>query len=133
MATLSINPVSQISADKDVVNSEIFIAAPRERVFQALTDARQASQWWGQKDGYHLEGFKLDARVGGKWSTFGSSANMGPYKIEGEILELDPPRLLTYTWLSSWMPKNTKVTWELEKQSTVTLVNLTHTGFAGDE
>ena len=50
MAILSTHPVSQISADKDVVNSEIFIAAPRERVFEALTDARQASQWWGKKD-----------------------------------------------------------------------------------
>jgi uncharacterized protein YndB with AHSA1/START domain len=133
MATLSITPVSQISPDNNVVTSEIFIAAPRERVFEALTDAKQAAQWWGQKDGYHLKEFNLDARVGGKWSTSGQSVNMGLYKIEGEILELDPPRLLAYTWLSSWMPKNTKVVWELENQNRGTLVKLTHTGFAGDE
>jgi len=132
MATLSITPLSQISSDNNVVTSEIFVSVPRERVFEALTDAKQAKQWWGQKEGYHLRDFSLDARVGGKWSTEGSSLKMGAFRVEGEILELDPPRRLAYTWLSSWMPKNTKVVWELEKQNGGTLVKLTHTGFAGD-
>jgi uncharacterized protein YndB with AHSA1/START domain len=57
---------------------------------------------------------------------------MGEFKIEGEILELDPPRRLTYTWISTWMPKNTRVLWELESKDGGTLVKLTHTGFAGD-
>lgn len=132
MATLSVNPRSQITPDNDIVISEVFILAPRERVFQALTDEKQAAQWWGQKEGYRLSDFNLDPRVGGKWSSSGSSATMGPYKIEGEILELDPPRRLAYTWLSSWMPRSTKVLWELENQNGGTLVKLTHTGFAGD-
>ena len=38
MATVSLTPTSHISADNDVVVSEIFIAAPRERIFQAITD-----------------------------------------------------------------------------------------------
>jgi uncharacterized protein YndB with AHSA1/START domain len=132
MATLSIIPVSQISPDSNVVMSEIFITAPRERIFEALTDAKQAAQWWGQNDRYHFSEFNLDARVGGKWSSSGSSLNMGAFKIEGEILELDPPRRLAYTWLSSWMPRNTKVLWELEGKDGGTLVKLTHSGFAGD-
>jgi uncharacterized protein YndB with AHSA1/START domain len=132
MPTLSITPVSQISPDNNVVTSEIFIAAPRERIFEALTDAKQAVQWWGQKDRYHIRDFNLDARVGGKWSTSGSSLKMGSINIEGEILELDPPRRLAYTWLSSWMPRNTRVLWELETKDGGTLVKLTHTGFAGD-
>src|SRR5215467_10416449 len=132
MAAFSITPVSQISADNSVVTSEIFISAPRERVFEALSDAKQAAQWWGQKEGYRLTEFNLDPRVGGKWSTSGSSPNMGATKIDGEILEFDPPRRLAYTWLSSWMPKNTTVVWELENQNGGTLVKLTHTGFAGD-
>ena len=132
MATLSITPISQVSPHNNLVTSEIFIAAPRERIFEALTDAKQAAQWWGQNDRYHLSEFNLDARVGGKWSSSGSSLNMGAFKIEGEILEFDPPRRLAYTWLSSWMPKNTKVLWELEGKDGGTLVKLTHTGFAGD-
>lgn len=132
MSTLSIAPISQISPDSNVVTSELFIAAPRERVFEALTDPKQAVQWWGKSDRYRFSEFNLDARVGGTWSSSGSSQNMGSFKIEGEILELDPPRRLAYTWLSSWMPKNTKVVWELENQNGGTLVKLTHTGFAGD-
>src|SRR6266513_885384 len=101
MATLSITRVSQISSDNNVVTSEIFIAAPRERIFEALTDAKQAAQWWGQNERYHFSEFNLDVRVGGKWYSSGSSLNMGEFRIEGEILELDPPRRLAYTWLST--------------------------------
>ena len=132
MATFSTAPVSHISADNEIVKCEIFIAAPRERVFDALTDPKQAMQWWGQKEGYNLTEFNLDPRIGGRWSTSGSSQRMGAIKIEGEILELDPPRRLAYTWLSNWMPKSTTVVWELEKQNNGTVVKLTHTGFAGD-
>ena len=74
MATLSINPVSQISSDTDVVTCEIFIAAPRERIFEALTDPKQAAQWWGQKEHYQMSNFNMDLRKGGKWSTTGKSA-----------------------------------------------------------
>jgi uncharacterized protein YndB with AHSA1/START domain len=132
MATLSITPVSQVSPDNNVVTSEIFIAAPPERVFEALTDPKQAVQWWGKTERYHFSTFSLDARIGGKWSSAGTSPNMGPFTIEGEILELDPPRRVAYTWLSSWMPKNTRVLWELKIKDGGTLVKLTHTGFAGD-
>ena len=132
MATLSIAPISHVSSDNKVVTSEVFIAAPRERVFEALTDPKQAVQWWGQNDRFRCSDFSLDARVGGKWSSSGTSKSGSSFEIEREILELDPPRRLAYTWLSSWMPKNTKVVWELESQNGGTLVKLTHTGFAGD-
>lgn len=132
MATLSIAPVSQISPDNNVITGEIFVSAPRERVFEALTDPQQAVQWWGQNDRYRFSEFSLDARVGGKWSSSGSRQNMGSFKIEGEILEVDPPRRLAYTWLSSWLPKDTKVVWDLENHNGGTLVKVTHTGFGGD-
>lgn len=131
MATLSITPNSQISPDNNAVTCEIFIAAPRERVFQALTDPKQAVQWWGQNDRYHLTEFHIDARVGGKWSTSGGSVKMGDINIHGELLELDPPRRLSYTWISSWLPKPTKVVWELEEHNNGTLLMLAHTGFEG--
>lgn len=132
MATLSINPTSRISSDNDVVVAEIFIAAPRERIFEALTDPRQAVRWWGQNDRYHMNEFQMDVRVGGRWSTTGASVRMGDIEIHGEFLEIDPPRRLAYTWISTWMPKSTKVLWELETQGAGTVVKLTHTGFAGD-
>jgi len=132
MAALSITATSHVSSDNSVVTCEIFIAAPRERIFEALTDPKQAVRWWGQNDRHHLSEFRLEARVGGKWSTSGSSQKMGSIKIEGELLELDPPRRLAYTWISSWMPRKTTVLWELEPRAGGTLVKLTHAGFDGD-
>ncbi len=45
---------TQITPDNNVVLAEIFIAAPPDRVFQALTDPAQMSQWWGQKEMYRV-------------------------------------------------------------------------------
>lgn len=132
MATLSMTPISQITSDNDVVVSEIFIVAPRERIFEALTDPKQAVRWWGARGQYQLDEFEMDVRVGGKWSTAGGSAKMGEIKVHGEFLEVDPPARLAYTWSATWMPAVTKVVWELTSHDNGTLVKLTHSGFAGN-
>jgi uncharacterized protein YndB with AHSA1/START domain len=133
MSTLHVNPTSLISPDNDVVTAEVLIAAPRERVFQAITDPAQAMRWWGQEDRYRLSEFHMDVRVGGKWSCSGQSAAMGgAIAITGEFLEVDPPRKLAYTWTSSWMPVSTEVRWELEAHGNDTILKLTHIGFAGN-
>jgi uncharacterized protein YndB with AHSA1/START domain len=132
MATMS-TPALNITPDNNVVTAEIFIAAPRERIFQALTDPNQAAQWWGQGDKYRFSKFEMDVRVGGQWSCSGTSTTMGAnISVRGEFLEIDPPRRLSYTWTSSWMPTVTQVVWELEPQDGGTLLKLTHTGFAGN-
>jgi uncharacterized protein YndB with AHSA1/START domain len=41
-------PSSQITPNQDAVVTEIEIAAPPERVFQALTDPAQLMRWWGK-------------------------------------------------------------------------------------
>ena len=132
MATANITPISQLTPDNDVLTLELFIAAPRERIFQALTDPAQAAQWWGRKDHYHFTHFNMDVRPGGKWSSKGASPKMGDISVHGEFLEVEPPARLAYTWNSSWMPVLTKVLWELDPQAEGTLVKLTHSGFAGN-
>jgi uncharacterized protein YndB with AHSA1/START domain len=133
MATMTVAPATHISPDNNVVAVEIFIAAPRERVFQALTDPKQAAQWWGQGEKYNFSHFEMGVRVGGQWSCSGTSVTMGAnISVRGEFLEIDPPRRLAYTWSSSWMPAITTVLWELEARNNGTLLKLTHTGFAGD-
>ena len=129
---MSITPTTRISPNNDAVTLEIFIAAPRERIFQALTDPAQAAQWWGRKDQYYFNRFDMDVRVGGKWSMSGTSPKMGDLAVHGEFIEVDPPSRLAYTWISSWMQALTKVLWELDAQVNGTLVKLTHSGFAGD-
>lgn len=133
MATSGIMPTTHVAPDNDVVVAEVFIAAPRERVFEAISDPQQAVQWWGQSGKYRLSEFKMDVRVGGKWSCAGSSENLGDrIEVHGEFLEVDPPYNLAYTWSSSWMPAITEVRWQLESQDSGTLLKLTHTGFAGN-
>jgi uncharacterized protein YndB with AHSA1/START domain len=65
MATL---PISQ---DQDSIQVEFHIAAPPERVFQALTDPQQLLQWWGQKGMYRCTNWTTDVRVGGQWRSEG--------------------------------------------------------------
>jgi uncharacterized protein YndB with AHSA1/START domain len=139
MATVAVTP------DQDVITAEIFIAAPPARVFEAITDPSQMPKWWGQPDMYKITEYKGDVRPGGKWSSVGLGADGTSFRIDGEYLEVDPPRLLVQTWIASFSNSlKTVVRWELEPQSvhglhpngpkkagTGTLVRIHHRGFAG--
>jgi uncharacterized protein YndB with AHSA1/START domain len=121
--------------EQDSVVAEITIAAPPERVFQAITDPKQLMQWFtdGACPAKHWE---LDVRKGGRWR-FGTSASPKPlngvseFRAGGEILELDPPRLLVYTWHANWHDdpaQATVVRWELATSKDGTVVKVTHSG-----
>lgn len=140
MATTSITP------DQDAVIAEIFVAAPPERVFQAITDPAQTSQWWGQKGAYRVTGGNADVRRGGKWFSEGTGDDGTKFRVQGEYMEVDPPRLLVHTWQPNYKPDLpvTVVRWELEpravhglqhagpqKVGTGTVVKLRHSGFKG--
>jgi uncharacterized protein YndB with AHSA1/START domain len=140
MATVAITP------DQNAVVAEIFIAAPPARVFQALTDPQQMPQWWGQAGMYRITEWTGDLRPGGKWSSVGLRADGTSFRVDGEYLEVDPPRRLVQTWVASYSGAlKTVVYWDLEphsvhslqpsgphKSGTGTLVKLRHEGFAGD-
>ncbi len=134
-----------ITADQNAVIAEIFIAAPPARVFQAITDPAKMPLWWGQKDLYRISEWKADVRPGGQWSSVGAGVDGSSFRVDGEYLEVDPPRLLVHTWIASWSgPLKTVVRWELEPQTvhglhtdgprkagTGTLVKIRQEGFAG--
>jgi uncharacterized protein YndB with AHSA1/START domain len=140
MATVAITP------DQNLVTGEIFIAAPPARVFQAITDPKQMPRWWGALDLYRITDWKADVRVGGKWSSDGVGVDGTTFHIDGEYLEVDPPRLLVHTWIASYGGyRKTIVRWELEphnvhglhpsgpqRAGTGTLVKISHEGFAGN-
>ena len=69
MDTVTVTPA------QDAVTGEIFIAAPPERVFQAITDPKQMPQWWGQQGMYRITEWTADLRPGGKWSSVGIGAD----------------------------------------------------------
>jgi uncharacterized protein YndB with AHSA1/START domain len=140
MATATITP------DQNAVVAEIFIAAPPTRVFQAISDPNQLPQWWGQPGLYRVTKSTMDLRPAGKWRSDGIGADGKAFYVEGEYLEVDPPRLLVHTWIGSYSgPMKTIVRWELEphtvhglhpsgpkKSGTGTLVRVRQEGFAGN-
>jgi uncharacterized protein YndB with AHSA1/START domain len=118
--------------EMDAIVSEIQIAAPPERVFQALVDPSKVVKWWGQKGVYACKEFRADVRVGGKWRSSGVDGQGNRFEVGGEYTEVDPPRLLATTWVASWTGElKTTLRWELEAKGTGTLVRVRHSGLAG--
>jgi uncharacterized protein YndB with AHSA1/START domain len=131
MATTLVTP------DQDTIVSEIHVAAPAERVFQALTDPQQLMRWWNSEE-CTTELFEMDTRPGGQWrfenrKTKSNANGVNRCVCQGEVLECDPPRLLAYTWVSSWhedKSRKTIVRWELTSTKDGTHVKVTHSGLA---
>src|SRR2546427_12707973 len=92
MATTKVNP------DADAIVIEVQIAAPPERVFQALIDPNQAMDWW-KNDTVSIENFELEPKVGGRWGYQTNQPVHGVNKllVQGEGLAYDHPRLLCDT------------------------------------
>jgi uncharacterized protein YndB with AHSA1/START domain len=64
-ATGSGDRPERASADREIVLSRV-IDGPRELVFEAFTDVRHLSQWWGP-DGFTTTTRAFEFRVGGMW------------------------------------------------------------------
>ena len=113
---------------------EIEIAAPPARVFAALTDPVQLLAWWGDRHTFPSTHWELDARVGGRWLSRWRGPDGATFALGGEVLEIDPPRLLAYSWWDERYPglPHTTVRYELTATATSTLVTLTHDGFDSD-
>src|SRR5690242_7787513 len=110
---------------------QIEIAASPSRVFEALTDPVQLLAWWGDRLNFPSTDWQLDARVGGKWISRWRGPGGASFALGGEILALDPPRLLAYSWWDERYPglPLTTVRYDLTETATGTLVRMTHDGF----
>lgn len=105
----------------------VFIAAPPERVFAALIDSTTERKWWANTR--HESDFKPGASI--------HYRRNGGTDIEGEILEVDPPNRLVYTF-QSYGPGpqhdegHTKVEHILESDGAWTRLTLIHSNFKRD-
>jgi uncharacterized protein YndB with AHSA1/START domain len=127
-------PESTVSPDHDTIVSEIDIAAPIDRVFKSICDPETVRRRAPQ-----LNAYDMDLRVGGKWRL--EIAMPQPYrgvsvvKHDGEVLEIDPPRLLVYTWYANFHddPKHRSIVrWDLTPTKSGTHVKVTHSGLASE-
>jgi uncharacterized protein YndB with AHSA1/START domain len=131
---MSGDAVTDVTSDADAIVTQIEIAAPPEKVFQALVDPNEVTKWWGGQgagQNFRCTEFQRDLRPGGKWRSAGVDAQGHPFEVTGEYLEIDAPRLLVCTWVASWAAKvKTTVRWELQPMSHGTLVRQRHSGLA---
>lgn len=112
-----------------IVLARVEIAVPPARVFQALT-TEELTKWWGADDQYRTTGFSIDLRPGGKWRSEGRGADGSDFHVEGEVLELDPPKRLVQTWKPSWESgPPTTIVYTLEPIEAGTRVTVRHSGF----
>ena len=74
--------------------------APRELVWQAITQPDQFAQWFGLA-GSRLENVSLDVRPGGRWSATMIIPDAGEMPWDGHYEEVREPELLVMTLLDS--------------------------------
>ncbi|OPC79625.1 ATPase [Embleya scabrispora] len=77
------------TADREIVISRI-IDAPRELVFEAFTDVRHLSGWWGP-EGFTTTTRAFDFRVGGAWDFVMHGPDGTDYQEWITWTELVPP------------------------------------------
>jgi uncharacterized protein YndB with AHSA1/START domain len=108
----------------------VYIKATPEKVWAAIIDPE-----WNGRYGYESQA-EYDLRIGGAYRAFPSDAmrehGAPDVIIDGEILEIDPPRRLVQTWRALWSPEMeadgfTRVTWELDEAfGSSTRLTVTH-------
>jgi len=116
---------SPMSAPKHVF--EVYIRTTPERLWQAITDPAVT------------EAYYFNSRIESDW-TPGSPYTMrkpdGELSLDGEILELDPPRKLVQSFNMRWLPDvadpPSRVTWEITPMGDICRLSLTHDGFASE-
>lgn len=119
--------IADLGAGK--ILATVDIAAPPERVFRALT-TDEVTRWWGSEDTYRTTEFAADLRVGGAWHAKGAGASGPPFIVQGEYLELDPPKKIVHTWRPDWdQGPATTVTYLIEPTMLGSRVTVRHEGF----
>lgn len=117
---------------KGSILARVDIAAPPERVWKAITE--EVASWWGSDELYRTTKHTVDLRPGGTYRSEGVGADGHTFHVDGEIVELDPPRRYVVTWKPSWSAEPaTLVTYMLEPTARGTRLTLSHTGFTSAE
>ena len=103
---------------QDSIESEIFIEAPIERVWELLTTAEHLGSWFGDA------GAEIDLRPGGelelRWKN--------QFKVKGTVERVEPTTAFAYRWHHA--EGATLVEFRLASEDNGTRVNVVESGFA---
>jgi uncharacterized protein YndB with AHSA1/START domain len=106
----------------------IYINAPAEKIFHALTDGPTTREYWFHEN-------VSDWKIGSKWShrRLDGSAD----DVVGTVLENDPPHRLVTIWAAPAAPddpaQQSRVTFEIEPVGGVCRLTVTHDELPPDQ
>jgi len=111
-----------LSRDCECIHQEVLIKAGRDRVYRALTDAKQFSKV--TELSYHAAATEISPELGGAFSLFGGM-------IVGRHIEMLPGERLVQAWREkTWDPgAYSIVSFQLEAPGSETKVIFDHRGF----
>lgn len=97
-----------------------FYACEPEQVWQALTDRRALATWLMEND--------FEPRLGYRFQFQQRSLPGLEIVIQCQVITLEAPRCLAYTWQEQCMEHPSIVTWTLEATESGTRLRLDHSG-----
>lgn len=109
---------------REQIKLNVFYSHPPEKVWQALTDGRILNVWMMEND--------FEPRLGHKFRFTSNSLPGMKTIIDCEIVELDAPKRLAYTWQDEVTSEPSLVIWTLTSVEGGTQLQLKHlqTGYA---
>lgn len=119
-----------MSDESNIIKKEIVINASIEKVFSALVDSEQLTQWF-------LDMAIFEPKVGGRVSFRFLKKKDKDHEVIDKVVSFIPNKELSYTWNFTTKPeyrKDTIVTWKSEQiGNDKTKLTLIHSGFTKDD
>jgi uncharacterized protein YndB with AHSA1/START domain len=109
------------------VRIERVLKATIDRVYDAWTQPGLLTRWYCPNPALDLQ-VEADVWVGGEYVV-----TMGPYVARGSYTEVDPPKLLGFTWQWDHEGGPSQVRVELTEVADGTRMLLSHTGLSSPE
>jgi uncharacterized protein YndB with AHSA1/START domain len=90
----AVKNTAESSSNREIVFSRV-LHAPRELVWQAWTDPKHVSNWWGPR-GFTTTTKQMDFRVGGQWEHVMHGPDGANYPNKSTFKEIVPLERITY-------------------------------------
>jgi uncharacterized protein YndB with AHSA1/START domain len=108
----------------NTIRREILIPQPREAVWAAITESATLAQWMFPNDFVATVGHRFTFQVPGN-----PAMKFEGLTVRCEVLELDPPSRLAFSWCVAGPVADTRVVFRLEPEGAGTRLFLEHSGF----
>lgn len=109
---VTVPPEGADTADREIVVSRV-INGPRRVVFEAYTELRHLSRWWGP-DGFTITTRSFEFSPGGHWDFVMHGPDGTDYPNHVEWLEIVRPERSTPGWWTSFTSRSHRCSWARE-------------------